>query len=374
MERADNPFNDSSEQRIRDYLSRQGRDIEVIDIERLAGDVSNRQYHRVRFIDGSTSILTLYPEAFEPKESPTVYLQRLSARHPDALLTHANDPRAALAWSRFFTTAGIPVPKIIGADGHRGIIEQEDLGDLRMTERLAALSPDERPALYMKIIDLIVSIQALTPHTRRDMPIAHALAFSRDKFIWELQYFVTHCLASDPERPYTPPAALREDIHRLAHALALRPQVLTHRDLHSRNILCVGEQIYLIDHQDARLGPMTYDLVSLLFDPYEELDAAQRCLLRNHWISKGDIEWTEALEREWRWMAIQRLLKAAGNYGAQLWRGIETFAPPFHRALERARAALGEETSLRQLTQAVTHLLNEGHPTQRMAQPQKYRP
>ena len=47
--------------------------------------------------------------------------------------------------------------------------------------------------------------------------------------------------------------------------------MLCHRDYHSRNLMLHEGQLYIIDFQDARMGPDTYDLVSLLRDSYVDL-------------------------------------------------------------------------------------------------------
>ena len=51
--------------------------------------------------------------------------------------------------------------------------------------------------------------------------------------------------------------------------------MLCHRDYHSRNLMLHDGQLYMIDFQDARMGPDTYDLVSLLRDAYVDLTAQQ---------------------------------------------------------------------------------------------------
>ena len=65
--------------------------------------------------------------------------------------------------------------------------------------------------------------------------------------------------------------ALRREFAILIEALASEPRVLCHRDYHSRNLMLHDEQLYIIDFQDARMGPDTYDLVSLLRDSYVDL-------------------------------------------------------------------------------------------------------
>ena len=71
----------------------------------------------------------------------------------------------------------------------------------------------------------------------------------------------------------------------IAEELAAEPRVLCHRDYHSRNLMLHEVSLYIIDFQDARMGPDTYDLVSLLRDSYvdfseQQVDGADRVLPR----------------------------------------------------------------------------------------------
>ena len=65
--------------------------------------------------------------------------------------------------------------------------------------------------------------------------------------------------------------ALRAEFKPIIHELAGEPRVLCHRDYHSRNLMLHEGLLYMIDFQDARMGPDTYDLVSLLRDSYVDL-------------------------------------------------------------------------------------------------------
>ena len=65
--------------------------------------------------------------------------------------------------------------------------------------------------------------------------------------------------------------ALTEEWRNLAGLLASEPRVLCHRDYHSRNLMLSAGELYIIDFQDARMGPDTYDLASLLRDSYVDL-------------------------------------------------------------------------------------------------------
>ena len=67
-------------------------------------------------------------------------------------------------------------------------------------------------------------------------------------------------------------AALAEEFARAGRELSGEPRVVCHRDYHSRNLMVHDGRLGVIDFQDARLGPDTYDLVSLLRDSYVELE------------------------------------------------------------------------------------------------------
>ncbi|MEZ4814903.1 MAG: phosphotransferase [Bdellovibrionota bacterium] len=103
-----------------------------------------------------------------------------------------------------------------------------------------------------------------------------------------------------------------------AEYLAARPRVLCHRDFHSRNLLVKGDQLFAIDFQDARMGPITYDLVSLLWDPYAYLKEDFRQTLLSEWKEKTLLPGEDAtsIDEEIHRMKIQRLLKAIGNYSS----------------------------------------------------------
>ena len=88
-----------------------------------------------------------------------------------------------------------------------------------------------------------------------------------------MDFFIKHFL--EAYRGVVIPAdvreALRAEFAGIVEALASEPRVLCHRDYHSRNLMLHDNRLYIIDFQDARMGPDTYDLVSLLRDSYVDL-------------------------------------------------------------------------------------------------------
>ncbi len=98
--------------------------------------------------------------------------------------------------------------------------------------------------------------------------------------------------------------------------------MLCHRDYHSRNLMWHDGALYIIDFQDARMGPDTYDLASLLRDSYVDLDdAAVDDLIAGFFALTRGGPATAAEEVEFRrrfeLMALQRNLKALGTFGYQ---------------------------------------------------------
>jgi N-acetylmuramate 1-kinase len=117
--------------------------------------------------------------------------------------------------------------------------------------------------------------------------------------------------------------ALREEFAAIVQELASEPRVLCHRDYHSRNLMLHDESLYIIDFQDARMGPDTYDLVSLLRDSYVDLTPSQVDELIAYFLAltRGPAHQSAddgAVFRErFDLMALQRNLKALGTFGFQ---------------------------------------------------------
>jgi aminoglycoside/choline kinase family phosphotransferase len=92
--------------------------------------------------------------------------------------------------------------------------------------------------------------------------------------------------------------------------------VLCHRDYHSCNLMLHDGSLYIIDFQDARMGPDTYDLVSLLRDSYVDLTAQQVDELVAFFLAlKGGAGADGDFRRRFDLMAVQRNLKALGTFG-----------------------------------------------------------
>ena len=142
-------------------------------------------------------------------------------------------------------------------------------------------------------------------------------SFDQAKFEFELNFFKEHYLINALNIQLAPEEEnqLTLDITNISKYLSSYSKYFTHRDFHSRNILLVEDKIGLIDFQDARLGPPSYDLVSLVFDPYVSLNFETRESLYNQYLeSISDKHIKEEVIATVKPMALQRLLKAIGSF------------------------------------------------------------
>jgi aminoglycoside/choline kinase family phosphotransferase len=121
--------------------------------------------------------------------------------------------------------------------------------------------------------------------------------------------------------------------------------VLTHRDYHARNLMMRGDEMHIIDYQDARMGPASYDVASLLSDPYTTLSHEVVLELIEAFIqskaqSKLPLPNVDEFRVELKLMTVQRMLKAMGTYASQAAVGNSVYVPYIEPALERALAAM----------------------------------
>jgi hypothetical protein len=117
---------------------------------------------------------------------------------------------------------------------------------------------------------------------------------------------------------------LQNELREVSVELAARPRVLCHRDYHAMNLMVdKSSDLRIIDHQDSRMGPASYDLVSLLLDrqralpSLSEIRASRLFFLderRNFGLDAID---PDEFANEFRLMTIQRCLKATGTFSFQ---------------------------------------------------------
>jgi aminoglycoside/choline kinase family phosphotransferase len=192
---------------------------------------------------------------------------------------------------------------------------------------LGAASPSEHAALYRQAVALIDQLQRRGGELQSDAFLPYQVAFDVEKLTWELEFFAKHFVEGYRGAAFSAAerAALTAEWKPIVEELAREPRVLCHRDYHSRNLMLHDGSLYIIDFQDARMGPDTYDLVSLLRDSYVDFTEAQVdgfiaffLALRDGRVTGGGSPGDpEEFRRRFDLMALQRNLKALGTFGFQ---------------------------------------------------------
>jgi aminoglycoside/choline kinase family phosphotransferase len=321
---------------------------EQVQITLLTGDASPRTYYRAR------------RETSAPGDAATVIV----ADHHGPI-----DPLnfSFLETTALFSAAGIPVPAVLHCEPEAGLLLMEDLGDGLLQSVVAghgSAAAGGVQELYDQAMDLLHHLQ--DEGTPRIDPATQAgrLRLDGELFRRELDLFFQHLVidlrGQDPSLGKRQRATAAFD--RLCSRLDAEPQVLCHRDYHSRNLLVgTGGLLTVIDHQDARRGPDTYDLASLLDDPYvERTEDWRRRMVDRFLAGRRRDEDATAFRSRLDAMAAQRLLKAAGTYAAQQVKYGHTFYLDYlPGALARARACLSRHEEHADLLAALAPLVPE---------------
>ena len=283
---------DDTRERIDGYLQRSGLASGSPRVMPLTGDASDRRYFRVLVQHGPSIVLSLYARPFTFDTLPFVNVATLLAAMP-AVLGHADD---------------------------LGVLAQTDLGDVTLQAHLGAATPEEHAALYRQAVALIATLQRRGAELASPGYLPYEVAFDIEKLTWELDFFIKHFIEAYKGIVIAPSARdeLRREFAVLIDELASEPRVLCHRDYHSRNLMLHDEQLYIIDFQDARMGPDTYDLASLLRDSYVDLPEQTVSELLAYFLAlKGQTDDARTFRQRFDVMALQRNLKALGTFGYQ---------------------------------------------------------
>jgi len=309
----------------------------------LTGDASDRRYFRVLLPDDAPQVLAVHPGPIEFAKLPFVNVARLLTAMP------------------------VPVPRILGHSDELGIIALQDLGDVTLQAHLGAASPAQHAALYRQAVTFVDTLQRRGAELASSEYMPYSIAFDVEKLTWELQFFTKHFLEAYRGVRLTEAqrTALAAEYASIVEELASEPRVLCHRDYHSRNLMLHEGSLYIIDFQDARLGPDTYDLVSLLRDSYVDFTEAQIDELIAFFLALRDGRLPAPADagefrRRFDVMALQRNLKALGTFGFQTTSRQNTvYIQYIPRTLNFARGNLARYPRFARLRELLSEHLDE---------------
>lgn len=332
---------DPAQERIAQYLQQHNLASSTTKVLSLTGDASDRRYFRVLH-GGDSIVLALHTGAIEFEKMTFVSVARLLSAVP------------------------LPVPRILHHSNELGIIGLQDLGDVTLQAHLGAATPDEHDALYRQAVSFVARLQQRGSVLASDEYPPYRVAFDTDKLSWELEFFYKYFLKA--YRGTSPSVAVQNALSKewssIVEELASEPRVLCHRDYHSRNLMLKGGELFIIDFQDARMGPDTYDLVSLLRDSYVDLTSRQVDELIAYFLAMklGAARAAETAEfrRRFDLMALQRNFKALGTFGYQtVTRNNAVYIQYIPRTLAYVRANLVKYPRFGRLRELLAPLVEE---------------
>jgi hypothetical protein len=261
----------------------------------IAGDASTRRFYRAR-----------------GKEATAVLIAHGHPLPPDAPFFSNH---------RIMESIGLPVPALLARSEADGLVLVEDLGDVTLQQQVGGPATVAAAGLlYDQACDLIAHMQGGAPAAIREDDFAARNALDRERFLFELDHFQRHFIEGlQGFKPTVSEAAILKFFYEdLATACDLQARVYCHRDYQSRNLMVVERKLRLIDFQDARMGPYTYDAASLLRDSSLDIDEelVQRELDRLLEATAAPLGiGLEEYRRDFDVMALQRNMKDLGTFG-----------------------------------------------------------
>lgn len=206
----------------------------------LAGDASFRRYARIQLQNKTYMLMDAPPEKEDCVPFVTI--------------------------DEFFAGHGVRVPQIVAKDLAQGFLLLEDFGDVLLSTLLNDETVDK---YYEQSFKQLIHLQSV--NGQEQFP-----AYSYEKLLTEMKLLTDWMLPSLQIIPDAKQQQVIDDAFDLLAKTALaQPQVIVHRDFHSRNLMKIEneQELGVIDFQDAVIGADTYDLISITRDAYVQWNA-----------------------------------------------------------------------------------------------------
>lgn len=241
-----------------------------------------------------------------------------------AMLSPADDPEfdRAVDVARALSAHGLGGAAVLAVDRPGRALLMEDLGPDSLWACHTAWDRDEARWLgvYEPVVDLLLRLQEASDALVRACPACGDRTLDRGQLRWETEYFQTRFLATHLGVPARDVADLDGECDLLAEAVARQPLTVIHRDLQSQNVHLAAGGPRLVDVQGMRLGPVAYDAMALLWDPYVPLPDRVR---RELWtrFNEGVVRrehgrfTADDLDAMGVGAGLQRIMQALGAYG-----------------------------------------------------------
>ena len=247
---------------------------------------------------------------------------------------NVEENEAFLTFSKHFHDLGLNVPEVFAVNEEKTCYLQSDFGDDNLfTQVQKALIANGGPStgsgtlasysenvieLYKKALSHLVKLQVLG-HKGLDYSKAYPTeCFDRQAIIDDLNYFKYYFIKPHEEIDFNE-TRLGKDFEAFADFVSQAPcDFFMYRDFQSRNIMVKDGDLYFIDFQGGRKGPLNYDVVSLLYQVKAQIPQAIRDELVNYYKAElSQYMSPEAVKFDTyqSYFVYLRLMQVLGAYG-----------------------------------------------------------
>ncbi len=230
--------------------------------------------------------------------------------------------RAFISFTRHFADFDLNVPEVFGVNDDFTCYLLEDLGDKILFDHLKEIRNHEgfgekSIRIYQQILDELIQFQMIAGKSLDYSVCYPASRFDEQAYLWDLNYFKYNFLkpANIPFNEFR----LEQDFHKLTDLLlSADHSCFVYRDFQTRNIMLRGDELCFIDYQGGRLGPLHYDVASLLFQARAEIPFETRERLLDYYIAQAARIVPESVQdfhQHYYHFVLIRVLQTLGAYG-----------------------------------------------------------
>jgi aminoglycoside/choline kinase family phosphotransferase len=281
---------------VEDFLHKSGLMKKDLLCESIPGDGSKRVFWRISLYRGETSFIAMENTPVDDFSKRENFAYHMIGEH--------------------LFKKGIPVPRIYRTDLDHGWFIMEDMGKTSLQE--TCLNQGDKKHLYERVLGILLRLQihgaeGFDPAWTCQTEKYDRLVMRRYESDYFRDSFLVNYLGLKKDWP-----ELERPFGHLAEASArAESRFFLHRDFQSRNIMISGSRIGILDWQGGRIGPLAYDLASLLIDPYADLSAHDRDHIHSAYVRllrKYLPGCAESFQRYFPYIAIQRNLQILGAF------------------------------------------------------------
>lgn len=281
------------------------------DIKPIPGGASNRGYCRIRLEGEDRGIVLMVLSDPDPAKG----VEEVMAAGIITELPFVNVHRHLAASS-------VPVPEIYHYNKERGLLYNQDCGTIHLRNLLESGRDIGRMGFEAAIAEL-VKVQLDASQRPADNFLGFKVNFDRKLLRWELDHFTE--FAIQKRFPGQPSPAHLDRIGQIFEAICdeilAGPYALQHRDYMLDNLMWKDGRIWVIDFQDALMGPLAYDLACLLYDRDTSMLLGRELIqhLVDHYgdcyeARSGQKLDRAVLQRSFELCVIHRMLKVVGRF------------------------------------------------------------